>query len=136
MKITINIKNCGEDAGTVGDLVRGLQSGKYVFEEKRYTRDGTVGLWLTAKDNKPPAQNIAGYNIYGLSSTQSGHNPFRYDLAECFADDRRDIWTDTAWDTIKRIALEWCRRKNQYIESEKSAEIHLLEVSRPLKFPE
>jgi len=122
MKIIINIKDCGESAGTVGDLVRGLESGKYRFEEKRHASDGAVGLWLVS-DNGKLNQNVAGFNLPGF-------NPFRYQLGECFEFDKRDIWTDSAWETIRKVALQWTRNKNAEIDSEKPANLHLLEIKK------
>jgi len=128
MEITIKIAKIGTMKGTVGDLVRGLKIGEYFFKESHAT-NGDIGLWLKSKNGKL-SQCVAIYNPYNLDGSEMvNHDPFRFSLSQSVDQGYREIWTDSAWKAIVRVAEQWCDDRNRELDDEKIPELHLVRVN-------
>lgn len=127
MEIKIKIKNVGMMTGTVGDLVRGLDSGDYFFSEG--INEGRVGLWMKSKKGGL-SQCVAIFNPYKLTGGEiCNYDPMRFGLSQTVDAGDRKIWTGAAWNAIVRVAQQWCDERNRELEAEQVPDIHLVRVS-------
>jgi hypothetical protein len=132
----IKIKKIGNARGTVGWLSAGFENGTLEIVESTMERNGNHGLWIKeykmieGKQTKVLSQFLAAYNQFDLS-------PAEYDDACTYQvadknepDTRKGLWTDAAWETLMKIAQDWCDICNAKNKEEKplKAKISRIEI--------